>query len=99
MLFRSDRLMLHVDPRVARISAFQLGQLLAAGKPKIVLRSLHTDRGYLLLDVRRIDNAELDVVVGRIREVLSSVPVDSEPVAPPPGGDLTRQGMARWLAR
>ncbi len=94
-----DRLMLHVDPRVARISAFQLGQQLAAGKPKIVLRSLHTDRGYLLLDVRRIDDAELDVVVGRIREVLASVPADSEPVAPPPSGDLTRQGMARWLAR
>lgn len=94
-----DRLMLHVDPRVARISAFQLGQQLASGKPKIVLRSLHTDRGYLLLDVRRIDDAELDLVVGRIREILSTVPADSKPVAPPPSGDLTRQGMARWLAR
>ncbi len=94
-----DRLMLHVDPRIARISAFQLGQQLAAGKPKIVLRSLHTDRGYLLLDVRRIDDAELDLVVARIREVLASVPADSQPVAPPPSGDLTRQGMARWLSR
>ena len=94
-----ERLMLNVDPRVARISAFQLGQQLAAGKPKIVLRSLHTDRGYLLLDVRRIDDAELDLVVGRIREILATVPADSTPVAPPPGGDLTRQGMARWLAR
>jgi len=94
-----DRLMLHVDPRVARISAFQLGQQLAAGKPKIVLRSLHTDRGYLLLDVRRIDDAELDLVVARIREILATVPADSKPVAPPTGGDLTQQGMARWLAR
>lgn len=94
-----DRLMLHVDPRVARISAFQLGQQLAAGKPKIVLRSLHADRGYLLLDVRRIDEAELDLVVGRIREILSTVPADSKPVAAPPSGDLTQQGMARWLAR
>jgi len=94
-----NRLMLHVDPRVARISAFQLGQQLAAGKPKIVLRSLHTDRGYLLLDVRRIDDAELDLVVARIREILATVPADSKPVAPPTGGDLTQQGMARWLAR
>jgi D-glucosaminate-6-phosphate ammonia-lyase len=94
-----DRLMLHVDPRVARISAFQLGQQLAAGKPKIVLRSLHTDRGYLLLDVRRIDEAELDLVVARIREILATVPADSKPVSAPPSGDLTQQGMARWLAR
>ncbi len=93
-----ERLMLHVDPRVARITAFQLGQALAAGKPKIVLRSLHADRGYLLLDVRRIDDAELDHVVARIREVLATVPADSTPVAAPPGGDLTRQAMSRWLA-
>jgi len=94
-----ERLMLHVDPRVARISAFQLGQQLAAGSPKIVLRSLHVDRGYLLLDVRRIDEVELDIVVARVREILASVPADSKPVAPPPSGDLTRQGMARWQAR
>jgi D-glucosaminate-6-phosphate ammonia-lyase len=94
-----ERLMLHVDPRVVRISAFQLGQQLAAGKPKIVLRSLHTDRGYLLLDVRRIDDAELDIVVARVREILASVPADAKAVPPPPSGDLTRQGMARWLAR
>ena len=93
-----ERLMLHVDPRVARISAFQLGQALAAGEPKIVLRSLHADRGYLLLDVRRVDDGELDVVVGRIRETLAAVPADAKPVAPPPGGDLTRRALARWLA-
>ena len=94
-----DRLMLHVDPRVARLSAFQLGQQLASGKPKVVLRTLHADRGYLLLDVRRIDDGELDHVVGRIREIMASVPADAKPIAAPPSGDLTRQGMARWLAR
>jgi uncharacterized pyridoxal phosphate-dependent enzyme len=93
-----ERLMLHVDPRVARISAYQLGQALAAGKPKIVLRSLHVDRGYLLLDVRRIDDAELDLVVGRVREVLASVPADAKPLlVPPTGGDQTRAGLAKWL--
>jgi len=93
-----ERLMLHVDPRVARISAYQLGQALASGKPKIVLRSLHVDRGYLLLDVRRIDDAELDVVVGRIREVLASVPADAKPdLNPPTSGDMTQRGLAKWL--
>jgi uncharacterized pyridoxal phosphate-dependent enzyme len=94
-----ERLMLHVDPRVARISAFQLGQALAAGKPKIVLRTLHADRGYLLLDVRRIDDAELDLVVGRIRETMAAVPPDAVPdLHPPTGGDLTRRGLAKWLS-
>jgi L-seryl-tRNA(Ser) seleniumtransferase len=94
-----ERLMLHVDPRVARISAYQLGQALASGKPKIVLRSLHVDRGYLLLDVRRIDDAELDVVVGRIREVLAGVPADAKPdLNPPTGGDQTLRGLAKWLS-
>ncbi len=93
-----ERLMIHVDARVARISAFQLGQALAAGKPKIVLRSLHADRGYLLLDVRRIDDAELDLVVARVREILASVPSDATAVPAPSGGDLTRQAMANWLA-
>lgn len=93
-----ERLMLHVDPRVARISAYQLGQALNAGKPKIVLRNLHVDRGYLLLDVRRIDDAELDTVVGRIREVMAAVPPDAKPVlSPPTGGDQTRAGLAKWL--
>jgi L-seryl-tRNA(Ser) seleniumtransferase len=94
-----ERLMLHVDPRVARISAFQLAQALAAGDPKIVLRSLHADRGYLLLDVRRIDDGELELVVGRIREALATVPADATPLAAPAGGDMTRRAMARWLAR
>ncbi|MSP48968.1 MAG: hypothetical protein EXQ95_06535 [Alphaproteobacteria bacterium] len=93
-----ERLMLHLDPRVARISAFQLGQALAAGKPKIVLRTLHVDRGYLLLDVRRIDDVELDLVVARIREVLASVPTDAKPEVPPTSGDLTNRGLAKWLA-
>jgi L-seryl-tRNA(Ser) seleniumtransferase len=93
-----ERLMLHVDPRVARISPFQLGQALAAGDPKIVLRTLHADRGYLLLDVRRIDDGELELVVGRIREALAAVPADATPAAAPAGGDLTRRAMARWLA-
>ncbi len=92
-----ERLMLHVDPRVARIAAFQLGQALAAGKPKIVLRGLHADRGYLLLDVRRIDEAELDLVVARVREILAAVPSDAIAAPAPSGGDLTRQAMANWL--
>jgi hypothetical protein len=29
---------------------------------------------------------------------MAAVPADAKPVPPPPSGDLTRQGMAKWLA-
>jgi L-seryl-tRNA(Ser) seleniumtransferase len=92
-----ERLMLHVDQRTAGITAFQLGQALGAGDPKIVLRSLHADRGYLLLDTRRIDDAELETVVARIRAIFAGATPGAAPVPTPQGGDLTRQAMARWL--
>lgn len=66
-----DRLKLHVAPAVAGFNAFDLAEALAAGEVKVVLRSLHADRGYLLLDTRRIDEAELDLVVGKIRSVFA----------------------------
>jgi len=93
-----ERLMLHVDPRVAGITAFQLGQALASGEPKIVLRTLHADRGYLLLDTRRIDDGELDTVVERVRGVFAGTAPGAPCPPTPQGGDLARQAMARWLS-
>jgi L-seryl-tRNA(Ser) seleniumtransferase len=66
-----DRLMLHVDPKVAGFTAFDLAERLAAGDTKVVLRSLHADRGYLLLDTRRIDEDELGLVTSKIRSAFA----------------------------
>lgn len=93
------RLMLHLDPAAAGVSAFRMGQALAEGDPKIVLRTLHADRGYLLLDVRRITDAELELVVARIRDILAREPGrDGATAAFIPGGDLAQRGIRRWLA-
>ena len=87
-----------VDPRAHSISAVT-AHLVLLLKPIVPGQlKLHADRGYLLLDVRRIDDAELDMVVARVREVLATVPADAVPIPTPSGGDLTRQAMARWLA-
>jgi L-seryl-tRNA(Ser) seleniumtransferase len=67
-----DRLMLHVDPAVAGFTAAELAEKLAGGEVKVVLRSLHADRGYLLLDTRRIDDAELALVTDRIRSIFAA---------------------------
>jgi uncharacterized pyridoxal phosphate-dependent enzyme len=93
-----ERLMLHVDPKRAGSSAHQLAERLASGNPKIVLRSLHADRGYLLFDVRRIDDDELMLIANTIRTILADVPADG-PVAAPPKGDLARRALAQWPAR
>jgi len=93
-----SRLMLHIDPRVIGVTAFRLGQALTQGDPKVVLRTLHADRGYLLLDVRRITDAELDIVVERLRALLRSLP--GTPGATDrfvPGGDLALGGLERAL--
>jgi L-seryl-tRNA(Ser) seleniumtransferase len=93
-----SRLMLHLDPAVAGVSAYRLGQALAEGKPKIVLRSLHADRGYLLLDVRRITDAELDHVIARIKAILAEEPGRENATAEfVPGGDLAQRAIERWL--
>jgi L-seryl-tRNA(Ser) seleniumtransferase len=92
------RLMLHFDPKVAGVSAFRMGQALAEGDPKIVLRTLHADRGYLLLDVRRITESELEHIVTRIRELLRTEPGREGATAPfIPGGDLAARAIGRWL--
>jgi uncharacterized pyridoxal phosphate-dependent enzyme len=91
------RLMLHLDPAVAGVSAFRMGQALAEGDPKIVLRTLHTDCGYLLLDVRRITATELDLVVARIRAILAREPgSEGATAAFVPGGDLAQRAIQRW---
>ncbi|CAH1651117.1 L-seryl-tRNA(Ser) seleniumtransferase [Hyphomicrobiales bacterium] len=94
-----ERLMLHVDPAVAGLNAHQLGEALAAGDVKVVLRSLHTDRGYLLFDVRRIDDAELRLIADKIRDILASA-TDSAGTSPVPSkGDVARRALEAWPAR
>ena len=94
-----ERLMLHVDPAVAGLNAYQLGEALAAGDVKVVLRSLHTDRGYLLLDVRRIDDAELRLIADKIRDSLANATQTEGTASVPAKGDVARRALEGWPAR
>lgn len=90
-----ERLMLHVDPSRAGLSAFQLAEGLAAGDPKIVLRSLHADQGYLLLDVRRVDDTELDAIAAKVRGLFGQGTRDAA-ACTPARGDVTQRALAEW---
>lgn len=94
-----ERLMLHVAPAIAGFSAHQLGEALAAGPVKVVLRNLHADQGYLLFDVRRIDEAELDEITDKIRSTFSAASGQDGIVSAPPKGDAARKALADWPAR
>lgn len=90
-----ERLMLHVDPSRAGLSAFQLAEGLAAGDPKIVLRSLHADQGYLLLDVRRVDDTELDAIAAKVRSLFRQA-TPGAAVHTPARGDMAQRALAEW---
>jgi len=74
------RLELHVDPALAGRDAWALAAELAAGTPKIALRALHADLGYLLLDLRPVSDADLDIALAAIRRCCA-LPSHVDPVA------------------
>lgn len=90
------RLALHLDPAAAGLTAHALGTALAAGDPKFVIRTLHADRGYLLLDVRRLDGDDLDLVCGRIRDIITAAEAPADDVAPPSRRDVLQDSLRAW---
>lgn len=72
-----ERLALQIDAAEAGIDARSLGQALMEGEIKICLRLTRADTGTLLLDVRRIDDAELDLIAEKIRRILADPPSPS----------------------
>lgn len=90
-----DRLAIRVDPAEAGLDARGLGQALLAGEVKVCLRLTRADTGTLLLDVRRIDNAELDMIAAKIRAILADPPPAH---AAGTNADTRFAAAANWLA-
>jgi len=89
------RVRLDVDPARAGLSAHQLARRLAAGDPGIAVRGLYADQGFLQLDLRRADEATVDLVCARIRQVLAEGPGDA-PARPPSPPDQALAALERW---
>ena len=61
-----DRLMLEVDPEVARITAWDLADALAAGAPPVIVRDHEVEQGFFQLDPCNLHPGEAPVVADRI---------------------------------
>lgn len=61
-----DRLMLEVDPGVARITAWDLADALGAGDPPVVVRDHEVEQGFFQLDPCNLHPGEAPVVADRI---------------------------------
>lgn len=66
-----SRLLVHVDPETAGISAHQLSAGLAALTPSITVRTLMADIGLLQIDLRRADEKTTDHIAQAIVSVVA----------------------------
>ncbi len=61
-----DRLKLAVDPEIARISAWELADALAAGDPPVIVRDHEVEHGFFSLDPCNLHPDEAGVVADRL---------------------------------
>ena len=57
---------------------------------------MHADRGYLLLDVRRLDDDGVDGVCRRIADIVDAAPAPAEDVLPPSRNDVLAASLKTW---
>ncbi len=57
-----DRLRLTVDPEAARITAWELADLLAAGNPPVIVRDHEAEHGFVQLDPCNLHPGEAEIV-------------------------------------
>lgn len=67
-----DRLELHVDPALARITAWDLADALAAGDPPVIVRDHEAELGFFQLDPCNLHPGEEMVVAARMEAELEA---------------------------
>ncbi|WPZ15221.1 aminotransferase class V-fold PLP-dependent enzyme [Nitratireductor rhodophyticola] len=75
-----DRLRIDIDPNIARITAWDLADRLAAGDPPIIVRDHEAEHNYLFLDPCNLHPDEEAVVARRIAEELDHAAAAPEPL-------------------
>jgi D-glucosaminate-6-phosphate ammonia-lyase len=91
-----SRLVLTIDPAAAGFTAHGLAAALSAGRPRILARALQADRGILQLDLRRLDEATLQLVGDRLLAAIAAVRQAGIGGAPALG-DESAAGVLSWL--
>lgn len=75
-----DRLRIDIDPNIARITAWDLADRLAAGDPPIIVRDHEAEHNYLFLDPCNLHPDEEAVVARRVAEELDHAAAAPEPL-------------------
>ncbi|CAE6857822.1 D-glucosaminate-6-phosphate ammonia lyase [Paraburkholderia nemoris] len=88
-----DRLKLIIDPSLARITAWDLADLLAAGNPSLVVRDHEVEHGFFLLDPCNLHDGQEQTVVELISAALEAARLSPEPIIT--GLDTRRANRAR----
>lgn len=74
-----DRLRLAVDPALARITAWELADALAAGSPPVIVRDHEVEHGVFYLDPCNLHAGEAEVVAERVVEELAEARTRAQP--------------------
>ena len=93
-----DRLELHVDPTLARITAWDLADALAAGDPPVIIRDHEIEHGYFLMDPCNLHPGEAETVANRIDHELDRARGDNAP-QPTRAADRRKrrfEALLRW---
>ncbi len=67
-----DRLRFSVDPALARITAWDLADALAAGNPPVIVRDHEVEMGFFQLDPCNLHPGEAEIVASRVVEELEN---------------------------
>lgn len=93
-----DRLRVRVDPQVARITAWDLGDAMGRGNPPVIVRDHEVEQGFFLLDPCNLHPGEERVVADRLDEELERARAANDLIATPIAERRRRRfaAMARW---
>jgi D-glucosaminate-6-phosphate ammonia-lyase len=92
-----DRLELRVDPALARITAWDLADALAAGHPPVIVRDHQVEHGFFQLDPCNLHPGEAEVVADRVVAELDTAAKRNEPSGRTPA-ERRAQRLRRLLS-
>jgi D-glucosaminate-6-phosphate ammonia-lyase len=93
-----DRLQVRIDPALARITAWDLADALAAGAPPVIVRDHEVEHGFFFLDPCNLHPGEAAAVADRMDAELERARTANAPVATSLADRRRRQvaAMLRW---
>jgi L-seryl-tRNA(Ser) seleniumtransferase len=74
-----DRLKFALDPKAARITAWELADALSAGEPPVIVRDHEVEHGFFYLDPCNLHPGEAEIVVDRVVKELERARTRSQP--------------------